>query len=52
MHALKDPVGTLKDPVIRVIVQWTMETHRYCMHIKSDVNISCTSIQRSQLPEE
>ena len=29
----------VKDPTVRVIVWWIMEMHRYCMHIKSGVNI-------------
>ena len=32
----------VKDPVVHVILQWIMGTHRYCMHIRSSVNVHCT----------
>ena len=36
----------VKDPVVRVIVWWITETRRYCMHIRSSVNMYCVSTEK------
>ena len=36
--------GHVKDPVVRIIVWWITEIHKYHMHIRSSVDIHHISI--------